>query len=309
MLSDSEVKSARLFWAGVWKAGRVEDQERGPWKTFVNSHGSGRAAWILKNYQPLGLDTRPQKVKPEDIILVVVPEMELTQPQEDKAFEFWVKVWKADGDPVARVQARQDLENDVDVGPALAADIVKKFKPVNLGDEPPRPKTRADVTATCVKISFDPNQPGVTKTTSWTRAPKARAMPDRLVLMCYQNGVEVKRVVGEPIADQLATGPDPSLPEDEQIKMLDGELTVNEELRWMTDFERAVAVGMGFKVDLTQAEARAGFPRLLRSRRGAHPSRIAHHQPLPQPSRLRARAAGQPHEQHRGRGLWLHLDG
>jgi hypothetical protein len=261
MLSDSEVKSARLFWAGVWKAGLVEDQERGAWKTFVGSHGSGRAAWILRHYEPLGLDTRPAKTNPEDIILVVVPEMELTPGQEADACDFWVKFWKADGDPFLRQQARQELEGEV--GAALAAEIVEKFRPVNLGDNPPGPHTRAGVAATCVKIVFDPNQPGVTKTTSWTRAPKARAMPDRLVLMCFQGNAEAHRIVGHPIPDQLATGPDPSLPEDEQLKMLGDELEVNEELKWMVDFERAVSVGMGFKVDLNVDESVVGFDRLL----------------------------------------------
>src|SRR5205085_962006 len=165
-----------------------------------------------------------------------------------------------DGDHAAEDDALAQLK--FDVGDARAAEIIEKYRPENLAQNPTPPNTRQSVTVTCATLTFDPNQPAVTKTTSWTQAPKARALPDRLVLLCFNGNTEVKHVVGNPIPDGLATGPDPSLPDAEQIQTQDGELVVNEDLRWMVDFERAVAVGMGFKVNLTDVEARGGFDRL-----------------------------------------------
>src|SRR6185436_19470500 len=45
-LSDVEVASGQRFWAGMWAAGGVEDQQRAAWRGLVTSHGVGRAAWI-----------------------------------------------------------------------------------------------------------------------------------------------------------------------------------------------------------------------------------------------------------------------
>src|SRR6185295_18090899 len=52
ILSETEVKNAKTYWTGIWKAGRIEDQERAAWRTLATSHGSGRAGWIVSQYQP-----------------------------------------------------------------------------------------------------------------------------------------------------------------------------------------------------------------------------------------------------------------
>ena len=53
ILSESELSNAKLFWIEMWKAGGIEEQERGAWRSIVNSHGVGRAAWIMENYKPV----------------------------------------------------------------------------------------------------------------------------------------------------------------------------------------------------------------------------------------------------------------
>jgi hypothetical protein len=88
------------------------------------------------------------------------------------------------------------------------------------------------------------------------------AQPDRFVVLLY-SGATVKTVVGNLIPDGLTTGPDPSLPQAQQIQLTNTDLVLDDNLLWLADFDRAVSVGMGFKIDLTPAEAQNGFDRLL----------------------------------------------
>jgi hypothetical protein len=258
LLTYSELANVREFWAAIWRAGGFEDQERGAWRSLVAASSSGRAAYIVQQY-PADPAEKPSKVDSQDVVLVIVPQMTLTAAQQAAAFAYHIAVWKADGDAAQESAALAALE--AAVGSATAGEILTKFVPEAKGQDPPQPFTRAQVRVSCAVLNL-PAAP-VTKTTAWTQAPRAYALPDQFVAMLFNSGTEVKRVVGGPVTDGLAVGPDPSLPADQQIRKDGDDLLFNDDLAWMTDFERAVAVGMGIKVDLTAAEAAAGFDRLV----------------------------------------------
>lgn len=103
-----------------------------------------------------------------------------------------------------------------------------------------------------------------TKLQGWTQAPKTHVLPERLVLMAFNNGMEapVLEAINEPIPGSLPVGPDPSLDESEQIRIEDGNIVVNPEMKWMVDFEEAVSKGMGFRIALTPQQAKDGFDKL-----------------------------------------------
>ena len=259
LLTQTEVQNARAFWIAMWRAGRVEAQERGAWRSLVAGSGSGRAGYVIEQYRPASLDDRPAKVEAQDVVLVIVPEIDVTAAEETAAFQYHTAVWKADGDAAEEAAALAALR--AAVGNARADAIREHFAPDPLGQEPPEPYTRAQVRVSCAVLTLP--EPPQTKTTAWTQSPKAYALPDRFVALLWNGGTEVKRVVGNPIPDGLAVGPDPSLPPGEQITEVDGDLVLNDDLRWLVDFERAVEVGMGIEVELTPAEAADGFERLL----------------------------------------------
>ena len=77
------------------------------------------------------------------------------------------------------------------------------------------------------------------------------------------NQEPILKVIGEPIPSSLVTGPDPSADEGKQMHVEDGELIVSDEMKWIVDFDEAVSKGMGFKIDLTPAQAENGFDRLF----------------------------------------------
>ncbi len=258
-ITSSELASTRRFWSDYWKSGRVPAQERAAWKGLVASHGSGRAAVLVRRYKPAG--SPPTKSKPEDIFLVVLPELVLNPQQREHAAAFWIAFWRAGKSVTARDEARRKLV--AAVGATLADKIISSFRPVNLADEPSAPATHASVTVNLVTLELPPSAGVDTVESSWQQAPRAVTLPDRFVFRGEKGDQVVFELLGSPIPSTLEVGPDPSLPKAEQIKSVNGDLVLNQELRWLTDFQQAIACGMGIKVPLSAAAYQAGLDRLI----------------------------------------------
>jgi hypothetical protein len=258
-LSDVEVANAKRYWQELWRAGRVENDERGAWRGLVGSHGSGRAAWIVQNYVPVNEIDHPTKADPADVVLVVSTETPLSGDEPKHARTYWEEVWRA-GDDGARVaNAHAALVSDV--GAARAEVIVEHYRPFNLDDVPTPPLERDDVGVVAVEFLIFPADVE-TKLDSWSKAPHAVALPDRFVLSA-RAGNENVEALGKPVRSPLIVGPDPSAPPEDQIQPDNGGIAFPEELRWLVDFDRAVDDGLGFRIDLTETQAQRGFDRLF----------------------------------------------
>src|SRR5712691_1651508 len=61
MLSQSELTNIKAYWMNIWRAGGVEDDQRGAWSNLVAAQGSGRAGWLADNFQPVNLAAEPNK--------------------------------------------------------------------------------------------------------------------------------------------------------------------------------------------------------------------------------------------------------
>ena len=97
---------------------------------------------------------------------------------------------------------------------------------------------------------------------AWTRAARTQVLPDRWVAVGYREDQPVVTVWGKPIPDSLATGPSPasqSTPAGENRELP----PVDEDMRWMIDFDAAEAKGMALRIPLTDEQARCGFERLV----------------------------------------------
>jgi len=258
-LTEIEVESAKRYWIEIWRAGGIEDQERGAWRGLVASHRSGRAAWIVEHYQPLNIDNKPKKAKPTDIILVITTDQPLNAAEETATAAFWLDIWLADGDKNKEDAAIKTLQTAV--GEARAIQIIKAYKPVNLDETPNVPKS--EVVVQVATVVFPEPNATQTKQQSWSQAPHVNVLPDRFVLIGYAAGQEMFLGIGNPIPSPLVVGPDPSAAPDDQLQQKDGEIVIPEEMRWLVDFEKAIEVGMGFRINLTQAQAGSGFDRLL----------------------------------------------
>jgi len=247
-LTEAEVRNATTYWAGIWQAGGVEAQQRGAWADLVSRHGSGRAAWIVKQYRPLNEPAAPAKTAPDDLVLVATTETALAAAEEAALRTFWTAVWRAADDAAAVTAARAAL--DTAVGAARAAELVNTVVPVNIATQPPAGHTRATtVVSTAILVL-----PAVeTRQASWSTAPKATLLPEAFMFLGYRTADDPNpiRQIGRPVPSPLVVGPDPSAPQDEQLQPDDdGNLVVPDALRWLSDFPRAVEDGMGMVIPL-----------------------------------------------------------
>jgi hypothetical protein len=258
LLSESELKNARSFWIEMWKAAGVETEERGAWRSLVNSYGSGRSAWIIEHYKPTS--DKPTKVDATYKVLVVTSPLVLTEAEHTAAKNYWAAVWLAKGDAVKLLETLVVLKNKV--GDAKATEIIEKYIPINIGDVIPK-----DITAEKVlleKIILPTDEEYTTTQTTWTKAPEAIALPDRFVAIAYTGNNKREILFTQSVKEHLPVGPNPTLEADEQIqKDADGNIIMTEELEWMVDFDKAVACGMATKINLTPQEATRGFDKLF----------------------------------------------
>lgn len=105
-------------------------------------------------------------------------------------------------------------------------------------------------------------QQDVTKTSAWSRAPRTTVLPDKFVVMLYEGETLVHEVVGDPVPDEVFVGPDP-LEEDDAFVLRDDKLLFGESFDWMSDFPKAVTLGLGFKIPITPQQAANGFSKVL----------------------------------------------
>ena len=258
-LSETEVANARRYWTETWAAGGVEAQHRAAWRNLVGSHGAGRAAWIVREYAAAGAP--PAKADPADLVLVIATDAPPSAQEQAALSAFWTAVWVAEGDAAQVEAARQALAAAPGVTDADA--LIATFAPANLAAAPAPPATRADVAVDTVWLRL-PAAPDA-KTRSWTAPARVETLPDRFVVLGYQDDRVVFEAQGGLIPSPLIAGPDPSAPEEEQLAHDEvGALRVPDELRWMVDFDAAVAAGMGVKVrDLGEADLTRPLQRVI----------------------------------------------
>jgi hypothetical protein len=261
-LSEDEVQRARTYWADIWRAGGVESGERGAWRVFLSGQGSGRSHWVIQNYRPLNEPDKPVKADGvPTVVLTVVTQVPLIEPERTIASTFWTALWRAGDLGSAQTAARDALV--AAVGQARAEVIRQEYTPRNLADPPPAGVSRDDTTVIVAYLEFPADEAVAVREAGWSQAPHVNTLPDRLVLLGYNGGELTLERLGNPIPSPLFVAPDPSAEEDEQIRPDGTNIKVGPELEWVTDFDRAVHVGMGFRVPLDPTNFRRGFDKLL----------------------------------------------
>ncbi|MFL5897129.1 MAG: hypothetical protein ACJ76D_01490 [Solirubrobacterales bacterium] len=258
-LSSTEIENAKRYWMRIWRSGGVEDDERAAWRDLVAAHGSGRAGFVVDEYEPANLGARPAKAQPRDQILVIPTQAPLGAAEAGAVAAYWEAVWLA-ADEAALQAAGAALI--AAVGGARADELRAGYVPFNLADVPPRPARKHDVALSTAFVAFGPDPPP--KQSSWSQAPQIKQFPERFVVIGYRDGKQVLEAISEhPVATPLYVGPDPAAEPKDSIHPDGEKLVTPEELRWLVDFERAVEAGVGLAIDLDSGSAGAGFDRLL----------------------------------------------
>jgi hypothetical protein len=255
-LTQQEVLNGQAFWASIWRAGGDEALERAAWRALATAHGSGRAGWIIQQYLPLNTDDKPVPAAAETLLIVVSP-----TPLPDEIKPFWEAVWRGGGGAQATQQAFADLE--AAIGGVRAAEIVEKYRPFNLADEPKGAATRDTATVNVAVLQLASLEHVQTRRSAWSSAPKVTLLPDRFVLIGYRAPGPPLVALSERVQGPLFVGPDPNAPANDRLEIQGDELNIPDSLKWMFDFDRALKEGMAFRVPLDPSQARGGFDRLV----------------------------------------------
>ena len=256
-VSDQELANATRFWALAWAAGDVEADRRAAWRDLEANHGAGRASWVITQVKPAEPANAPSRPDTSSVVLVIVGD-EPAEPVLSAARNFWEAMWRAGNDQAAIDAATTALDAMLS---QADAESVKEAPPANLALPPAEGTDLATTPVQTVWLPLDRPPEEEIKAAAWAEMPRCRILPERLVLR-LERGDNAREQLGNPIPADLALGPDPMADAEDQLHSEDGTLKVPDELAWMFDFDRAVKVGMGFRVPLDRTEARAGFDRV-----------------------------------------------
>src|SRR5690606_27233938 len=119
-------------------------------------------------------------------------------------------------------------------------EIVESYRPQNLEAKPAHPETASNVRVEFLEL---PGGTADTQLQPWTNPARAALLPERFVLMGFNGNEQTLIHTGRPVPSELIVGPNPGAEESQQLHLQDDELVVPDEMKWVTDFEEAVAKG------------------------------------------------------------------
>ncbi len=268
LLSRKEVNNAARFWAEYYSAGKPADplhpdektldKQKAAWALLVKAHGDGRAAWITRQLVPELTSVFPVR-GPITIILAIVSD-NWNAAEEAAIVDFFKKLWFANKNDQLVLQIKNDFN---DANPGMNADaVIDQYEPVNFNDKLPAGIKREEADLQIAVVIFKDLAKKAGKEHSWSQATRVNILPERLALIRFKANNIMEPIFGKTISYPLFTSPDPS-DVDAQFKPNDkGDLEFGDSIKWVADFDRAVEIGMGFRINLAQDEV-DGFSRLM----------------------------------------------
>ncbi|REL33838.1 hypothetical protein DYD21_10560 [Rhodohalobacter sp. SW132] len=294
-LSESELQQIKNYWISIWKAGKpgndairsyVKEKEIGAWRKLMGFFNAGRSYWLTQQYKPVNTEQNNNDKKPkrntESDILLVVPTEELPATEvRDALSQYWQNILLAGDDAGAKDEAFEQLTDALAIDDEAASRLTEQYKPQNIDLEEPS----EDVTSDDISVAFlhfPKTENTDTKLTAWAQAAKVSTFPEKFVLLGFHgdNSEPVINELGERIPDPLIVGPDTrddvdallrdvygdefdELSDDEKAVKYIEYLSGQAETKWLFNFDEAVDMGLGFKVDLTKEQYDRGFDRLF----------------------------------------------
>jgi len=165
---------------------------------------------------------------------------------------YWDAVWRAGQPPSDPDSVKAPWRGLASLyGSPRAAWIARAMTPTNASAQP------AAATAGGSAPSVAPIYPTpATRQSSWEKTSIADALPNSWTVVTIA-GTQTNRYVGSPITANLAIGPTP------RAGAFPPGSPVDAGMKWIVDFDTALAAGMALKIPLTAAQRAAGFDRIL----------------------------------------------
>ncbi|TDC24036.1 hypothetical protein [Kribbella albertanoniae] len=237
--TEAEFGAVSAYWTAVWMAGGNQAAVQAAWQQLTTQIAIGRAGWLVGEHDPANPADRPTTTGP---ILVINSPVALPTADRQPTTTYWTSIWRARGDRGAIRTA--DFTLLTAVGPDRA-EAIRARRPVGIDNIP-----AGAGDAVTVAFLVLP-RPAVFAPFSWARAAEARLLPDRFMFIGYRGDRQVFAFPGASLSQQrLAVSPDPKTPREDQLQIDEHtrELHVPDKLLWLTNFQRAVDLGMGIRI-------------------------------------------------------------
>jgi len=191
-----------------------------------------------------------------DQIMVNGHHPQLTAAELAAGNAYWDAVWRAGNPPPGQSAALAPWRGlAARYGAPRAAWIVDQTTPLNLAQQPAAPTPPG---GTPNPPPQPPNPP--VSGSAWDSPAVASLLPQAWTVV-LESGTTSTSFTGSPVTPDLAvslSAADPSL----ASGFPDG-MPVDAGMRWLVDFDAAVAAGMAMRIPITSAERRAGFDRVF----------------------------------------------
>ena len=241
---------ARATGPAIWRAGGVEAGERAAWRGLVAQPRLGPGGVDRRDtYLPLNPGERPAKADADRRRPRRRGRARRCPPPSRTRVARLLggACWRADGDAAGEAAARAALE--AAVGAARAAELVERDAARSTSTTAPAPPlTRGRRRRQRRPFVVLPRRPTTRKrdvVDAARRRADAAARALRAARLRGRRHAHRARSASR-CPSPLVVGPDPSRRPDEQLRQRrTATLAVPDELRWMVDFERAVADGHG----------------------------------------------------------------
>ncbi|WP_427164249.1 hypothetical protein ACQF4J_01390 [Streptomyces sp. C1-1] len=253
--TDAEIAALDAYWTARWAAGGRSGALQAAWQELVGRVPAGRAAWLLRTRVPANPGEEPAGVPAATTVLVVRTPAAVAANDRQPTITYWTSVWRAHGDRQLLAQADSALLAAVG---AARTNTIRASRPSGVDAAA---LTAGDDVLVAFLVLPPPAAANVAAD-SWTQAAQARLLPDRFRVLGYVGGAQVLSATGAPVPKSLAVSPDPSATDQISVDERTGVLHVPDALRWLTDFDRTVAVGMGLRIPLDD-RTRGGLDRLV----------------------------------------------
>jgi hypothetical protein len=253
--TDAEIAALDAYWTARWAAGGRAASLRVAWQELAARVPTGRADWLLRSRVPANPTEEPTGVGAGAVVLVIRGTTVPATNDRAPSVTYWTAVWRAHGDRVLLRQA--DTALNTAVGQSRAKGI-RARRPAGVDAA----ATTATDEVVVAFLVLPAPMTGTVAADTWTQAARARLLPDKFQVLGFAGGRQVVSVTGSTVPATLAVSPDPVAADQISVNEQTGVLHVPDDLRWLVDFDRAVQVGMGVRIPLTD-QIRGGLQRLI----------------------------------------------
>jgi len=255
--TDAEIAALDAYWTARWAAGGRDALLRAAWQELAARVPAGRADWLLRSRVPANPTEEPAGVPAGTVVLVIRSTSAPAANDRAPSVAYWTAVWRAHGDRTLLRQADAALNAAVNNN-LNRANAIRARRPSGVDAAATTATDQVVVAFLVLQVPMT----GTVATDAWTTGAKAQLLPDKFQVLGFAGGQQVVSVTGATVPATLAVSPDPTAPDQISVNEQTGVLHVPDDLRWLVDFDRAVQVGMGVRIPLTD-QIRGGLSRLV----------------------------------------------